>query len=100
MSQRHEMRGRLRARTPELVARTLRGDLNWGDALFTPGRKLEITGLGAAVMEHYRRVPSVEAWVGLPLLANWAPTPFEIDRLHCASVESFYHSLKFPESSS
>jgi predicted NAD-dependent protein-ADP-ribosyltransferase YbiA (DUF1768 family) len=36
-------------------------------------------------------------WVGVNLLCNAAPTPFEIDGEPVASVESFHKSLKLPD---
>ncbi len=38
-----------------------------------------------------------EAWDGVNLLCNWAPTGFELDGQNYNSIESFYHSLKYPE---
>lgn len=82
MSLHHELRKRLAQPTPELVRATLAGEIEWGVFLADDRPHLEISGLG-------------DVWRGLSLLSSWAPTPFVLDGEAFASVESFYHALKY-----
>ena len=100
MSEKRDLRKVLReSATPDLVRDVLRGGAEWILALLSCGDTVELTGYGALVNEFHRNVPPSEAWSGLAVLSNWAPTPFTLDGQTYASVESFYHSLKYPEGS-
>ena len=100
MSEKRDLRKLLReSATPDLVRDILRGEAASILALLSSGESVELTGYGALVNEFHRNVPASEAWSGLAVLSNWAPTPFTLDGQSYASVESFYHSLKYPEGS-
>lgn len=92
MSRDRELRKLLREPTPELVRATLEEQIDWGDFLADVRGAIEISGLGPLV--------SGRAWTGRALLSNWAPTPVVVEGESFASVESFYHALKYDEGSS
>lgn len=93
-----DLRKLLREPTPDLVRATLEEKIEWGDFLADDHPEIEISGLGQLVAEW--RGTASPIWTGRALLSNWAPTPIVIDGESFASVESFYHALKYDEGSS
>ena len=78
----HELRKALRRSTAELVAETISGSIDWGAFLWDEREQVNLT--------------SGRTGEASTLLISLAPTPFILDGAAYASVESFYHSLKFP----
>ena len=61
------------------------------ERLISEGRLIELSALGTVVHQL--------EWSGVALLCNWAPTTFALAGQKYASIDSFYHALKFPEGS-
>ena len=90
MSVEREFRKLLTRPTEELVRATVAGEIEWGDFLADERPHLEISGFTGGLRGD---------WFDLALLSSWAPAPFVIDGEPFASVESFYHALKYPPGS-